>query len=55
MSESHPYYLDLSRLAKLQDQRNMPFTPAVHAYYALVEALREFDEEGGRPAWYRRY
>jgi 2-aminoethylphosphonate-pyruvate transaminase len=52
---SRAYYLDLGRLAKLQDQRNTPFTPAVHAYYALVEALREFDEEGGRPARYRRY
>ncbi len=49
------YYLDLGRLAKLQDQRNTPFTPAVHAYYALVEALREFDEAGGRLARYRHY
>ena len=52
---SRTYYLDLGRLARLQDQRNTPFTPAVHAYYALVEALREFDEEGGRPARYRHY
>ena len=52
---SRTYYLDLGRLARLQDQRNTPFTPAVHAYYALVEALREFDEEGGRAARYRRY
>jgi 2-aminoethylphosphonate-pyruvate transaminase len=52
---SRTYYLDLGRLAKLQDQRNTPFTPAVHAYYALVEALREFDEQGGRPARYRHY
>jgi 2-aminoethylphosphonate-pyruvate transaminase len=52
---SRTYYLDLGRLARLQDQRNTPFTPAVHAYYALVEALREFAEEGGRPARYRRY
>ena len=52
---SRTYYLDLGRLARLQDQRNTPFTPAVHAYYALVEALREFEEEGGRPARYRRY
>ncbi|KML11970.1 MULTISPECIES: 2-aminoethylphosphonate aminotransferase [Burkholderia] len=44
---SRTYYLDLGRLAKLQDQRNTPFTPSVHAYYALVEALREFDEAGG--------
>jgi len=44
------YYLDLGRLARMQDERNTPFTPAVHAYYALVEALREFADEGGRTA-----
>ena len=49
------YYLDLGRLVRLQDQRNTPFTPAVHAYYALVEALREFAEQGGRIARYRHY
>jgi 2-aminoethylphosphonate-pyruvate transaminase len=49
------YYLDLARLGHLQDQRNTPFTPAVHAYYALAEALREFAEEGGRAERYRRY
>jgi 2-aminoethylphosphonate-pyruvate transaminase len=49
------YYLDLGRLAQLQDQRNTPFTPAVQAYYALREALREFSEQGGRPARHRRY
>jgi 2-aminoethylphosphonate-pyruvate transaminase len=49
------YYLDLGRLAQLQEQRNTPFTPAVHAYYGLVEALREFAEAGGRPARYRHY
>jgi 2-aminoethylphosphonate-pyruvate transaminase len=52
---SRTYYLDLGRLAQLQDQRNTPFTPAVHAYYGLVEALREFEEQGGRPARYRHY
>jgi len=49
------YYLDLSRLARAQDNRNTPFTPAVHAYYALVEALREYDEQGGRRARYQQY
>jgi 2-aminoethylphosphonate-pyruvate transaminase len=49
------YYLDLQRLATLQDLRNTPFTPAVHVYYALVEALREYAEEGGRAARYDRY
>lgn len=52
---SRTYYLDLGRLARLQDERNTPFTPAVHAYYALVEALREYEEQGGRPARYERY
>jgi 2-aminoethylphosphonate-pyruvate transaminase len=52
---SRTYYLDLSRLGRSQDERNTPFTPAVHAYYALVEALREYDEEGGRVARYRHY
>jgi 2-aminoethylphosphonate-pyruvate transaminase len=49
------YYLDLGRLARLQDERGTPFTPAVQAYYALAEALREFAEEGGRIARHRRY
>jgi 2-aminoethylphosphonate-pyruvate transaminase len=52
---SRAYYLDLARLARLQDRRDTPFTPAVHAYYALVEALREFAEQGGRLARYRKY
>lgn len=52
---SRTYYLDLLRLARLQDQRNTPFTAAVHVYYALVEALREFEEEGGRVARHARY
>ncbi len=49
------FYLDLGRLASLQDRRDTPFTPAVHAHYALVEALREFAEQGGQPARHRRY
>jgi 2-aminoethylphosphonate-pyruvate transaminase len=52
---SRTYYLDLGRLAGLQDKRSTPFTPAVHAYYALVEALREFEEQGARAARYGRY
>ena len=42
---SRTYYLDLGRLAGLRNQRNTPFTPAVHAYYALVEALRSYRPE----------
>lgn len=52
---SRAYYLDLGRLARLQDARDTPFTPAVHVYYALVEALREFAEAGGQPARRARY
>ena len=52
---SRTYYLGITRLAKLQDERNTPFTPSVHAYYALVEALREFEEEGGLHARHARY
>ncbi|WP_244814009.1 2-aminoethylphosphonate aminotransferase [Caballeronia sp. Lep1P3] len=52
---SRTYYLGIARLAKLQDERNTPFTPSVHAYYALVEALREFEDEGGWRARHRRY
>ncbi|WP_206956423.1 2-aminoethylphosphonate aminotransferase [Trinickia acidisoli] len=52
---SRAYYLDLARLARLQAQRNTPFTPSVHAYYALVEALREFEDEGGVSTRHARY
>jgi 2-aminoethylphosphonate-pyruvate transaminase len=52
---SRTYYLDLKRLQRMQEARGTPFTPAVHAYYALREALREFAERGGRAARYRRY
>ncbi len=52
---SRTYYLDLARLARLQDQRNTPFTPAVHVYYGLQEALREYQEQGGRAARLQRY
>jgi 2-aminoethylphosphonate-pyruvate transaminase len=52
---SRTYYLDLGRLQRQQEARNTPFTPAVHAYYALVEALREFAEQGGRAVRHRRY
>jgi aspartate aminotransferase-like enzyme len=36
---SRAYYLDLGRLEPLQDQRNTPFTPAVHAYPAGLATL----------------
>ena len=52
---SRTYYLDLARQARLQDERNTPFTPAVHVYYGLREALREYQEQGGRAARFARY
>lgn len=52
---SRAYYFDLARLARMQAARNTPFTPSVHAYYALVEALREFEDEGGVRARHARY
>jgi 2-aminoethylphosphonate-pyruvate transaminase len=52
---SRAYYLDLARAAHAQDRRDTPFTPAVQAHYALVEALREHAEEGGWVARQRRY
>jgi len=55
VAASRTYYLDLGRLARLQEQRNTPFTPSVHAYYALVEALRELADEGGWSARHARY
>jgi 2-aminoethylphosphonate-pyruvate transaminase len=52
---SRTYYLDLARAAAVQDRRDTPFTPAVQAHYALVEALREHAEQGGWAARHRRY
>lgn len=48
-------YLDLASWCKAQDAQGTPFTPAVHAYYALREALREFADAGGRAARYSQY
>lgn len=49
---SRSHYLDLARLAGAQERRDTPFTPAVQAHYALVEALREHAEQGG---WLKRH
>ena len=54
-SSVRAYYLDLARSAAAQDRRDTPFTPAVQAHYALVEALREHAEQGGWAARHRRY
>jgi 2-aminoethylphosphonate-pyruvate transaminase len=48
-------YLDLAHWCREQDRRGTPFTPAVHAYYALREALHEFADEGGWTARHARY
>ena len=52
---SRALYLDLAGWCRAQDQRGTPFTPSVHAYYALREALREFGDEGGWPARHACY
>lgn len=54
---AHPrnLYLDLASWCKAQDAQGTPFTPAVQAYYALREALREFADAGGRAARYAHY
>ncbi|MGH8623995.1 MAG: 2-aminoethylphosphonate aminotransferase, partial [Gammaproteobacteria bacterium] len=32
-----------------------PFTPSIPCFYALDEALKELQDQGGRPARHRRY
>jgi 2-aminoethylphosphonate-pyruvate transaminase len=49
------YYLDLTRLQRMQDGRDTPFTPAVHVCYALAEALAEHQESGGWEARRKTY
>ncbi|MBA2352972.1 MAG: 2-aminoethylphosphonate aminotransferase [Burkholderiales bacterium] len=44
-------YLDLATHCREQDAASTPFTPAIPAFYALREALVEFDEQGG---WQKR-
>jgi len=54
---SRSVYLDLARHCSAQDARDTAFTPAVPIFYALREALREFENQGGwrmRHAGYRR-
>lgn len=54
-ASSRTLYLDLASWSRAQDQRGTPFTPSVHAYYALREALREFADEGGFAARHAKY
>lgn len=48
-------YLDLAAWNRAQDSRGTPFTPSVHTYYALLEALCEYEDEGGLAARHTRY
>lgn len=49
-------YLDLRRYQKaLHENRQTPFTPAVHTVLALEEAIRELEQEGGPKARRARY
>ncbi|MDQ3914222.1 MAG: 2-aminoethylphosphonate aminotransferase [Actinomycetota bacterium] len=52
---SRTVYLDLLRYAETQESGDTPFTPAVHGFFALDEALRELAETGGWRARRRRY
>ncbi|MGH8643195.1 MAG: 2-aminoethylphosphonate aminotransferase [Gammaproteobacteria bacterium] len=48
-------YLDLANYCQHQDRESTPFTPSIPCFYALEEALKELEDQGGRPARYRRY
>lgn len=48
-------YFDLGTWCEKQDMDGTPFTPPVHAFYALREALREFADAGGLAARHARY
>ena len=48
-------YLDLERYCRAQDTGDTPYTQSVQAFYALAEALGEFEDEGGWRARHARY
>jgi len=52
---SRTLYLDLASWCREQDKRSTPFTPSVHAYFGLREALREFADEGGLRQRHQHY
>jgi 2-aminoethylphosphonate-pyruvate transaminase len=55
-SGSVSFYLNLFRHYAEQQRNSSPFTPAIHTYYALNEALQELADTGGwrsRRAHYR--
>lgn len=54
-SNADGLYLDLFRYQAAQIDGFSPFTPAVHACFALREALRELEDQGGWRARRQRY
>ncbi|MCB1752807.1 MAG: 2-aminoethylphosphonate aminotransferase [Gammaproteobacteria bacterium] len=54
-SNADSLYLDLFRYHTVQTEGFSPFTPAVHACFALQEALRELEDQGGWQARRQRY
>ncbi|MCG3202643.1 MAG: 2-aminoethylphosphonate--pyruvate transaminase [Gammaproteobacteria bacterium] len=48
-------YLDLATYCREQDNDGTPFTQSVQSFYALAEALEEFEEQGGWRARHARY
>lgn len=48
-------YLDLANYCAEQDNSSTPFTPSIPVFYALHEALIEFEEQGGWRSRHRRY
>jgi 2-aminoethylphosphonate-pyruvate transaminase len=53
-SSATSVYLDLYRYYAAREGAP-PFTPAIHVFYGLQEALREFEERGGWQERRRRY
>jgi 2-aminoethylphosphonate-pyruvate transaminase len=53
--EAPSVYLDLFRYVEPQRDGFSPFTQAVHACFALQEALRELADAGGQEARHARY
>lgn len=53
--QTRSLYFDLGSWCRAQDQRGTPFTPPVHAFYALREALREFADGGSIAARHAHY
>lgn len=54
-SHARSHYFDLANYCRAQDSQGTPFTPAIPAFYALDEALKEFEDAGGWQARHRLY